>query len=66
MSSTITNRVVSSAKSLTLDSTSSGRSFIYIKNKRGPRTEPWGTPALVLPQDEDTPCKTTRWVLLER
>ena len=64
MSSRMTNRVVSSAKSLTLDSTTSGRSFIYIKNKRGPRTEHWGTPALILPQDEDTPCRTTCWVCL--
>ena len=34
----------SSAKSLTLDLKCSGRSFIYSRNKMGPRTEPWGTP----------------------
>ena len=35
---------VSSAKSLTLDLTWSGRSFMYARNKMGPRTEPCGTP----------------------
>ena len=25
---------------------------MYIRNKRGPNTEPWGTPALLLAQDE--------------
>ena len=24
-----------------------GRSLIYIKNSRGPRTEPWGTPVVI-------------------
>ena len=32
---------VSSAKSLTPDLTCSGRSFMYARNKMGPRTEPW-------------------------
>ena len=35
---------VSSAKSLTPDLTCSGRSFMYARNKMGPRTEPCGTP----------------------
>ena len=36
---------MSSAKSLTLDLTCSGRSFIYARKRRiGPRTEPCGTP----------------------
>ena len=35
---------VSSAKSLTLDLTWSGRSFIYIRKSMGPKTEPFGTP----------------------
>ena len=35
---------VSSAKRLTLDLTCSGRSFIYTKERMGPRTEPCGTP----------------------
>ena len=35
---------MSSAKSLTLDLTCSGRSFMYARNKMGPRTDPCGTP----------------------
>ena len=36
---------VSSAKIRTLEYfTKSGRPFMYIRNKRGPRTEPWGIP----------------------
>ena len=35
---------VSSEKSLTLNHTCSGRSFMYARNKMGPRTEPCGTP----------------------
>ena len=35
---------VSSAKSLTLDLTCSGRSFMYARKRIGPRTEPCGTP----------------------
>ena len=35
---------VSSAKSLTPDLTCSGRSFMYARNKMGPRTEPFWTP----------------------
>ena len=35
---------VSSAKSLTLDLTCSGRLFMYAKKRMGPRTEPCGTP----------------------
>ena len=35
---------VSSAKSVTLDLTWSGRSFMYVRKSMGPRTEPCGTP----------------------
>ena len=35
---------MSSAKSLTLDLTCSGRSFMYARKRIGPRTEPCGTP----------------------
>ena len=34
---------VSSAKILHIDIIPSGESFIYIKNKRGPNTDPCGT-----------------------
>ncbi len=36
--------LVSSAKSLTIDSTILGRTLINIRNKAGPKTLPWGTP----------------------
>jgi hypothetical protein len=36
---------VSSAKSLLSPSMSSAMSFTNTKNNRGPRTDPWGTPA---------------------
>ena len=35
---------MSSAKSLTLGLTCSGRSFMYARKRIGPRTEPCGTP----------------------
>ena len=35
---------MSSAKSLTLDLSCSGRSFMYARKRIGPRTEPCGTP----------------------
>ena len=46
--SKLQNNVVSSAyiKMLKILLTV-GRSLIYIKNSRGPRTEPWGTPVVI-------------------
>ena len=41
---TVKNIAVSSAKSLTCEWICSGRSFIYNKNRIGPKTDPWGTP----------------------
>ena len=38
----------SSAKSLILDWTQSGRSLIKTKNSSGPKTVPWGTPLRTL------------------
>ena len=29
-----------------------GKSFTYIKNKRGPRFDPWGTPQLIFREDD--------------
>ena len=37
-------KAVSSAKSLTLELTCSGRSFMYARKRVGPRSEPCGTP----------------------
>ena len=52
---------VSSAKSLTLDLTWSGRSFIYARKSMGPRTEPSGTPEDTAIMSDLTPFKTTAW-----
>ena len=42
------NRLVSSAKWWTLqDFFAWLRSFIYNRNRRGPRTDPWGTPQFI-------------------
>ena len=42
------DRDVSSAKRRAKLAKLSAMSFIYNRNKKGPRTDPWGTPALVL------------------
>ena len=31
------------------------KSFMYIKNKSGPKTDPWGTPQVIEAMSEDTP-----------
>ena len=48
---------VSSAKSLTLDLTWSGRSFMYARKSMGPRTEPCGTPEDTAILSDLTPFK---------
>ena len=55
---------VSSAKSLTLDLTCSGRSFIYARKRMGPRTEPCGTPDETWILSEMIPLMTTACFLL--
>ena len=50
---------VSSAKSLTLDLTFSGRSFMYAKKRIVPRTEPCGTPEETGIELELVPLVTT-------
>ena len=55
---------VLSANSEALDERLIPISFIYIKNKIGPRTEPCGTPALIVCQVEDLPFITTLCFLL--
>ena len=42
------------------------KSFRYIKNRRGPKTEPCGTPCLICSVSESFPCIVTYWVLLDR
>ena len=44
ISKTFEKREVSSAKILHIETSPSGRSFMYIKNNSGPSTEPCGTP----------------------
>ena len=55
---------VSSAKSLTLDLTCSGRSFMFAMNKMGSRTEPCGTPKEIGIVPEWMPFVTTDCFLL--
>ena len=50
---------VSSSKSLTCEFLFSGRSFMYRRNKIGPRTEPWGTPEVTRTSDDFCPSKAT-------
>ena len=42
------------------------RSFIYSKNRRDPRTEPWGTPQLIAARPESYPFMDTYWLQLDR
>ena len=53
-----------SANNFAVDIKLSGRSFMYIKNSKGPKIEPWGTPDLIGDQLEDCPLSKTRWYLL--
>ena len=50
---------MSSANNLAIDERPSARSFIYIKNKRGPSMESWGTPAVTSALEEDCLLRTT-------
>merc|ERR1712074_388886 len=64
-------REASSAKSsfLTLFSvelTCRGKSFIYNRNKRGPRIDPWGTPVATICFFDFCPFTKTYWFLLDR
>ena len=43
---------VSSAKILHMEVILSGKSFIYIKNKSGPHSDPCGTPEFIFLQSE--------------
>ena len=43
--------------------TKSARSLVYIKKSKGPRTDPWGTLAIITPYDEHWPLNTTLCIL---
>ena len=57
---------ISSAKSLTFDIKLFGRSFMYVKNRNGPKIDPCSTPALISSQWEFWPLSKTLWYLLSR
>ena len=59
MSETFEKRDVSSAKILHIDIILSGISFIQIRNKRGPSTDPCGTQELIFLHPDVWPFKTT-------
>ena len=52
LSETCEKRDVSSAKFLQVDRMLCGKSLMYMSNKRGPRTEPCGTPDFINSQKE--------------
>ena len=64
VSLTTENREMSSENSLHSLLRPSDKSLIYIKNNKGPRIHPWGTPALTSAQEEHWPFKTTVCFLL--
>ena len=59
---TCEKRDVLSAKILQVDWMLSGKLLMYIRNKRGPRTEPCGTPDFINSQEEIWPLRTTLWL----
>ena len=64
MSWTMENKEVSSANNLHWLLRPFGKSLTYIKNKRGPRMEPCGTPARISTQKEHWSFKTILCFLL--
>ena len=56
---TIDKSVVWSAKSLGLEANFSHKSFLQIRNNRGPRIKPWGAPALKGLHEKHWTFKTT-------
>ena len=64
MSWTTKNKEVSSANNLNSLLRPFGKSLTYIKNKRGPRMELWGTPTRISTQEEHWSFKTILCFLL--
>ena len=61
------NRVVSSAKRMDfMFLVNKGKSYMYIRNNRGPRTEPCGTPMLISFVFDLYSLTVTNWCLFER
>ncbi|CAL4241458.1 unnamed protein product [Meganyctiphanes norvegica] len=57
------NNLLSSANRLKDERTPRGRSFINIKNRIGPNTDPCGTPLVTFMAGDAVPLITTLWVL---
>jgi hypothetical protein len=64
--STLHERIQSSAKSRMRDCTQYGRSFIKIRNNKGHRTVPWGTPLMTGTVSDVAPSTITCCVRLLR
>ncbi len=56
----------SSTENKWLQVSSSSRSFLKIRNRRGPRTKPWGTPLFTIPSHDRWPPNYTRKALFFR
>ena len=65
-SQTTEKREVSSAKIFTLHLKLAGMSSMKIRNNRGPKIEPWGTPASTFCHSDAWPFNTTLWSLSGR
>ena len=63
---TTEKKEASSANSLGFETKLSERSLINIKEKRGTRIDPWGTPALTLTHEEYWPFQMTLCFLASR
>ena len=60
------NNKISSANNFDKDSKFLGRSFMHIKNNKGPSIEPCGTSTRIDGQVEEWSLRTTVWKLLLR
>ena len=60
------NRLVSSAKWWVLQNFIAWfRLFIYNKNRRGPRADPWGAPQFIAAREDSYPFIDTYWLQLD-
>ena len=57
---------VSSANKQVKNNVQSGRSFMYRRNSRGPKAEPWGTPHKISLQEDSKSLTLMYWVLFVR
>ena len=61
------NRLVSSAKWWTLHNFIAwSRSFMYNKDRSGPRPDPWGTPQFIIARPDSYPFVDTYWLRLDK